>query len=176
MSDLENGQDPIEVEGPEAFSLGDELAGYREEIEAPRLPLELEIPGYRGKLVAKYKRIDYDEIKEISKRGAKMSRAHDEEAPLKVQADTLIAACVGIFTPVDKELVPLEDAMPELDSSKGPVRFDRRLAQAVKLNMDTDKAREVVFGVMPDPVLMGSHYSDYEVWRSSATGDAEADF
>ncbi|HET7443268.1 MAG TPA: hypothetical protein VFJ57_01275 [Solirubrobacterales bacterium] len=167
---------PEETPAGPSISLADELAERRREITQEREPLDLPLPGYGPKLVARYRALTYKELKTAAQKVRRLQLAHDEEAELKGLCDTLIAACVGFFTTVDGELVPLQDAMPELADVQVPVRYDVNLARATGLEVSgTPRARQIVREVFGEDTYLISHYQEVEAWMSEAnTADDQA--
>jgi len=165
---LDEGAAPAEA----PRSLADELEADRKSMASERVPLELELPGYGSKLVAKYRVLDGDELEKLSERQRKMSLSHDKKAVLKSMCDTIIAACVGFFTTRDGDLVPLEDAMPEL-GVEGPIRYDRNLARALRIEMDENPtARSILVDAFGNgenvELLILAHYRDLDQWMGAA--------
>lgn len=72
--------------------------------------IDLDIPGYDGELVVRYRLLDpLVERKEIADRVLAKFRESNQDAEREyyILTDTLIAACVAIFARVDGKLVPL---------------------------------------------------------------------
>jgi hypothetical protein len=176
-------QDPALGQGDEVnpgpLSLADELAADRQRLGEEREPLDLPLPGYGDKLVARYRVLDGKELRKLSHRQRQMALQKDKQAEVKGMCDTLIEACVGFFTTQGDELVPLQDAMPELADVPVPIGYDRNLAKAVKLSIEPHTtAREIVrqvFGGDKDLLLL-AHYRDVDLWMSAANLSDGQDF
>jgi hypothetical protein len=171
-------QDVETTEQP--LSLADELAADRARLGEERDPLDLPLPGYGDKLVARYRVLDGKELRKLSQRQRQMALQKDKQAEVKGMCDTLAAACVGFFTTRGDKLVALEDAgMPELAGVEVPVRYDRNLAKATRIEIDqTTLVREIVrqvFGGDKDLLLL-AHYRDVDLWMSAANASDAQDF
>ncbi len=130
------------VEPGAPSSLMEQLRLKRAEAAA-RTTVDLPVPGYVGELLARYRLLDpLVEGRQIGDRVVKQFE-HEEERQFYAFADTLIAACVGLFLRgPDGELEPL------LGSSGEPVGYDAELAKGLGLEAQT--AREVLLAVFAD--------------------------
>lgn len=160
-----------------ARSLGDELAAIREGIKKERKPRKFPLPAYGDKLIAMYKVIDLDEIEEISEKALQANRAdEDVDMGLFAMCSTLIAACVGFYTKVDGQSIPLEEAEPGMEG--GPIRWgDPRLAKFVKIEIGSEyTAREILHEVLPEKGLIIRHHNRVTNWMEQARERVDADF
>lgn len=166
---------------PDAGSVLGRLRARREDL-AQDHHLDLDIPGYDGDLVARYRPLTAGEQARIA---AKVERAdrlagNDEqaaEAQLRTALDTIIAACVEILARQDGKLVPLADVM----GSGVPVRYDQQLADALGIT-GADSARAVVRGVFPRdshgevvPQPVNRHANEVAAWMARIGSDVDGD-
>jgi hypothetical protein len=104
---------------------------------------ELEIPGYSGELVARYRILDVqNELKKITLRVNREFKDMAEQA-LYSTIDALILACEGLFYYDGSKLRPLSESF---GPSTPPVKYDHRLVEFLALELGEEaSARDVVF-------------------------------
>lgn len=166
---------------PDAGSVLGRLRARRDDL-AQDHHLDLDIPGYDGDLVARYRPLTAAEQTRIA---AKVERAdrlagNDEqaaEAQLRTALDTIIASCVEILVREDGVMVPLA----EITGASAPVRYDQALADALGIP-GADSARAVVRGVFPRdshgdvvPQPVNRHANEVAAWMARIGSDVDGD-
>ena len=130
-------------------------------ITAERL-LEKDIPGYGGRLVARFKTPPFTVVARAQELAANPGRNGD--GLLYAHADFLVAACKEIlYREDDGTLVPV-------DPSGEPRRFDPDMAALFKLEVKT--AREVVRGVFGNDFALAVTAGEVLGWASESHVDA----
>jgi hypothetical protein len=164
---------PTPVPPEKAVSQLDRLKERRRKAREDREPLELDIPGYGGELVAKYRVLDYDELEKLEEKGLKMARAQEGEVKMKITIDTIAKACVGIFLREGDNLRPLN----EVDSKFGdePVCYDERLAGAVGVDHGR-KVRTLIREMFPTDLSIFSHLDRISNWMEGVNDADDQDF
>lgn len=151
----------------------DELKKLRREIGDDD-SREIPIPGYRGKLVARYRRLEYDEVRRIAN---KFARSKHPDKDLRTQALTIAAACEEILVRragEDSKLgepEPLANAIPGYD---GVVRYDDRLAEFLGFD-GKGSAIRVVLGTFNNDLAVVPHHTELNVWFQSSRDVDEED-
>jgi hypothetical protein len=177
---LDDPVEPSEEVQEKTLSLADQIEARRRQLSEERKPLDLPLPGYGDLLIARYRSLDHDELKDIAKGQREMVARRDNNAELKMMCDTLSRACVGIFTTRKGELVALEEAdLPELEGFQGVVRYDRNLAKVARLAFETDErvsARKIIRRLFVEDVSLIAHYSDVDTWMTSAREEDDDGF
>jgi hypothetical protein len=173
----ESGQEgaPGNGSAPVAPSVLDKLREKRNEIAEGRT-VELAIPGYGDTLVARYRAIPYREVTKARKKNAKRSGS-DPDAELRFGTSMLARACDAMLVRPDEDggLVELQTTVPEFGDE--PVRYDKRLAEAV--GMDPAMANSAsavirfVFGADDSTWALMRHAEAYEEWLASNETDAD---
>lgn len=159
----------------ESGSLMATLRAKREALGAERR-LELDIPGYAGLLVARYKPVEWDVVSKI---GDRVNRSNSARSEVFGAADLLIACCEEILTRKGEELVPLNEA-PELEASlrevlgDQPVRYEQRLADAFQYEAVT--AREVVIGLFRNDYALIDQHREVLNWLRESGDEDDQDF
>jgi hypothetical protein len=164
---------PTPAPAAKAVSQLDRLKERRRRAREEREPLDLDIPGYGGELVARYRVLSFEEMEKLQDRGGKMARAADIEVELKITMDTIAAACVGIFLREDGKLRPLN----EVDAKFGdePVRYDERLAEAVGVDSE-GKVRILIRRMFPTELSIIGHLQRVSNWMSGVNDADDEDF
>jgi len=73
---------------------------------------DIDVPGFSGKLVARYGVIDGKQLAMIGKRVQRQFKA-DDERQLYGSVDVLVAACEGLyFKTTDDQLIPIDPDLP----------------------------------------------------------------
>lgn len=131
---------------------------------------KLELPGYRGELIAEYEPLPWDIVRQLAMRGERGKR-NPQIAPI-VAADGLANAVQGFLyrdpesgkeTPVTLHGEPIE-------------RYDRALAQALGIDVTAETTtREIVRSVFPDDFALVAHYGALMDWQAERSDDEEAE-
>jgi hypothetical protein len=150
----------------------DRLRSRYRELQGPQHK-DLDVPGYQGDLVARYKLIDPDVAKA---RGRQLAKIPAEERLLIGAIDQLIEACDSIWVRNDDgDLEPLDP------SSEIPVRYDQRLAEILGIEGSPSKPRQVVQGVftvegqLNRPALI-SHAEEVGLWMQDVDSHTQETF
>lgn len=160
---------PAEVERD-----GSPLSTLRDRYKALQSPhtKDIDVPGYGGALVARYKPISEDVYKALPK---KVARLPEEERRLASMIDVLIEACDSLWERhADGTLGPLR---PE-DDPDTPVRYgDDRLAQTLGFEPSRTTRGNVrkVFTVDGE-VNAGAiqdHYIEVDAWISDVSSEVD---
>lgn len=149
-------------------NLLDELRERRAEIGSDRT-MDLEVPGYDGLLVVRYRRLEWDEISKIA---TKTEKSKNPRRILLHQVDVLIAACEQVLIVHEGSLKPINEAFPELGDE--PVRYDVPLANA--LGFQAGSAREVVLGLFKLELAVVGHHTDLLEFFGTSSAEADRDF
>ncbi len=121
---------------PESLILS-QLRERRAKIGQGSDPLDLDIPGYGGDLVIRYKWTPFSELTATAPQLQRITQPTAQA--LAACADTLVAACEEVLIRVEGEVRPL--------STDGtPIRFDDRLADALGFDR-TKTARQCAMQV-----------------------------
>lgn len=159
----------------ESGSLMATLRAKREELGRDRR-LDLDIPGYAGLLVARYKPVEWTAVSKISDR---VNKSNSPRADVLGAADLLIACCDELMTRKDGELVPLNQA-PALEPSvrqvlgEESVRYEKRLAEA--FGYEASSAREAVFGLFRNDYAVIDQHRQVLEWLREAGEQVDQDF
>lgn len=136
--------------------------------------LDLEVPGYEGRLVVRYGPAPWKSSERLQQAMVARlgnGRRDDARALLNAQADVLIAACRDVqFRNDDGELQPL-------DPTGEPITFGPELAQLVGAD-GVESARDVLFWIFGPTGEFGVTVQAGEVlaWTQDATRTANAEF
>jgi hypothetical protein len=167
---------PEEVEESTAASNGAadsstmaRLRRRRDELGRERKPLDKEIPGYGGELVAQYGVVEWLTLRKIAERGEKSSAPRKD---LLVQADTLVNACLGIFVKVGTKLTPVSELLD--DGNEEPVRYDERLGQF--LGFESKSARQALFATFRNDLAVSIHHNEVAEWMADNDPTGDEDF
>ena len=135
--------------------------------------IDLDIPGYKGALVARYRLLDATiEGRQIAERLEK-NYADPVDRNYYGALDTLIAACTGFYYRDQEGSLTLID-----DDGMGPMGYDKRLADF--LEFPSDSARHPVEQVFNNrSVALLAHVRDLNAWMehptsAAALGEAQA--
>lgn len=128
--------------------------------------LDMDIPGYGGELVCRYKLLNWDHIRRI---GTKHSNSRDPHRLLYAQMDLLIEACDGFYyRNGSNELKPLHPDKP--------VKYDLTLADILDIELgDQPSARQVCLGVFVNDLALVDHHQDLLTWMRGAQEDVDED-
>jgi hypothetical protein len=163
----------LESELPDPAPSGlDQLREVRKEIAADDHH-DLNVPGYRGLLVARYHRIDWEEIAKIRRKAARAAAKNPAVEPdVRATSDLLALACAGLHKRVDGELVALQDLDPSLGSE--PVTYDDRGARA--LGVAASSAREAIAQIFVHDSAIVLHGQELMLWLGQANEELGEDF
>ena len=129
----------------------------------------IEIPGYDGELVCRYRLMEASQLEKIARRAAKLPR---ERRNLAVTMDSLSAACIE-FETIDHRNGG--DAGKLAENGDDPIRYDDRLAEA--LGYTAKSAREAVLGLFGgNEIAVLTHGAQLARWWSDASEDVDEDF
>ena len=145
----------------------DALRRQRQQIGEAK-EVTLDIPGYDGKLAARYRKMDYDELREISRR---FQKSKHPDKLLRLQCATIAAACVELLIRKDGVLEPMSNGF----SPDGqPIRFDRRAGDV--LGFEAESGIGAVLGVFNNDVAIPGHYDELTEWFEEGSAEEDADF
>jgi hypothetical protein len=142
----------------------DELRGIRQQLEGERTT-EMDLPGYQGKLVARYGQLDARKIQRSARR-IRRNGTQVDEATLLATMDALIESCQGLFYRNDVgELVSLSG-----EDSPDPMLYEQRLAEYMGFQANT--AREVLLGVFGgNELALLEHSRKLMAWMTRTEGE-----
>lgn len=129
--------------------------------------LDLDIPGYGGELVARYKLLNWDHVRRIAK---KHENSREKRKLLYAQVDLLIEACDGFYRRVDggEELAPLD---PERT-----IRYDKALAEGMGFSEEeSESARKVCLALFVNDLALVDHHGDLLNWMRGSQEDVDAE-
>jgi hypothetical protein len=137
-----------------------------------RNEIDIDIPGYDGELVARYRLMEGHEFELIGKKVRRQFKSTADRLTYG-SADTLIAACVNILIRgADDRLYPLGDL---IGLPGEPIRYDDRLAEFLKF--EANSARDVILGVFANNELaLAQHQVKFARWTSDTSKDVSEDF
>lgn len=141
----------------------DFLRARHDAITADR-SLDLEVPGYQGRLIVRYGRVPWSAIGKAQELFANPGR--DYEGTLLAQADFLIAACREILVRDD------DDELKPVDPSGETRRFDPELSEL--LGAGTTSARATlrwIFGNDPAVAVQAGAVLEWTVKTDEDTAD-----
>jgi hypothetical protein len=159
------------------ISVLERLKQKRESIGAKKFH-DMDIPGYDGELVARFKRMRWEALKDIAEQ-AEQSQAKRKE--LNGHADVIATACEELFIKKvlpggEEELTPLRELYPE-EFGAVPVRFDPRLSTFLDLKIDgAPTARKVVFAVFNNDLAVTALHNDLGAWMQSSKNEEDSTF
>lgn len=119
--------------------------------------VDIEVPGYRGELVARYGPLPWEVVRNIAIRGERGKRNPDI-GPL-LAADGLANAIIGFYIREGDELKPLTWNGLPVDSYGESLRLVLGLT-------DAQTVRETVRSVFPDEFSLVSHYGTLMEWQA----------
>lgn len=138
----------------------DALRARREELQKER-HLDLDVPGYRGLLVVRYKPIDWDWLKKI---GERADRNYHPRKELMAMVDVLVKSCDSVWTRDQGELKPV-------DPEGAIVRFDEQLAAI--LGFESQSARKTLLATFNNDLAVTAQYNTVSEWMQNV--DLEVD-
>lgn len=151
MSDLADLPTRVDEESPY-----DELKQIREKLASDRHK-NIPVQGYGGKLIARYRILEWSEKRVISQRMITAAEAGDEDAGFHQYIDELIKACIGVYRRRDGKLEKLESGWI--------------IELADRLGFTAETAREVVIGTFRNDEAVNTHH---DVWRAWVRGNGDS--
>lgn len=150
----------------EPGSVMSRLRTLREEFSTGPQHIDLDIPGYKGALVARYGPLPWEVVRTLAIRGEKGKR-DPQNGPI-ISADSLANAVQGFyFREDDGTLVPVTY------NGTPVIAFDKALMAVLGIE-GTQTARERVKAVFPDEFALVSHNARLMEWQESRDdGDDE---
>lgn len=143
-------------------SIRDRLVRDRQK-KKERQTCDIDLPGYGGELVARYRIMDTAELEVIGKKVTRQSKSQAARLT-NGSCDTLIAACEGIYLRNDN------DELNPLELEDGIAKYDQRLARY--LQFEAESAREVILGVFGgNDMEVIQHQVKYAAWLSDTSRD-----
>jgi hypothetical protein len=175
-----NGTDPADEEpqvpgtaGPD--SLLEELRSKREAISEERRHI-IEIPGYGGRLAARYRAVSWREMRKGARKIREAS-ADVAEAEVNLAAAALVRCCDCIMVRKDDggPLIPLNEAVASFGDE--PVRYDERLATALDIETEAaSKPTAIVRMVFKNQYALISHSAELDQWLKESSDEDDEDF
>lgn len=168
-----------ESDAGSAQSVADRLKARREAIGSDKFQ-NMDLPGYDGEFVARFKRMRWEALADISDQ-AQSGGNRSKRKVLNGHADVIATACEEllirrILPGGEEQLVPMNEFFPEVFGDK-PVRFDPRLSQFLEINIDgTPTARKVVFGVFNNDLAVTAMHNELGEWMQSSKGEEDQTF
>jgi hypothetical protein len=131
--------------------------------------VDLDIPNYKGQLVARYRILTNEELEKIAKKIRRTFRGQKDrqaEMVLALAEDGLIASCVGIFYRDE------DSQLQQLKADGFPIVYDHNLSEF--LGLDAQSARDVVlevFGGSIRDMAVVDHYMRIIRWMRDSGAD-----
>lgn len=141
---------------------------------------DIDLPGYAGELFARYEWLDQKRREVIQTRVMRQTKNENERNQL-LAADTLIAACQGVFVRVgetgEMNVAQVLAKVKGVEWDRSDAGFDARLAELLKLPDAPEDPRDVLRGVFRNnDIAIGLHAAKLMRWMADTTKDANADF
>lgn len=163
----DNGEVAAAAEGE--GSILSTLRRKRQEIRRDKTTT-LEVSGYDGFLLVKYKPIDYNEFSKLVR---KLQKAKNTDAEVGVAADILVRTCVGFYYRDEldgRKVKPLHESDAQFGDE--PIVYDERLAKVVGLTVDNRHVgRSIAIGLFNNELALVDHSNEVVEWMRS--NDAE---
>jgi hypothetical protein len=132
------------------------------------------IPGYAGELLARYRLLEWQTIRNVIKRMEK-SKGIGDIRELYAQCDTLIIACEGLYY---KDFSGGKNGSGELkplmDDHDNHLRYDIDLARMMEFEATT--ARQVVLLLFKNDLAIAAHHGEVVEWMQGASPEADEEF
>jgi hypothetical protein len=131
--------------------------------------VDLDIPNYKGQLVARYRVLSNEELEKIAKRirrTFKGQRDRQADMVLALAEDGLIASCIGLYFRDE------EGELQQLMADGFPIVYDHNLVEF--LNLEADNARDTVlatFGGSIRDMSIVDHYMRIIRWMRDSGAD-----
>lgn len=161
--------EPIEGDEVEAGSVISRLRELRQE-HTSATTKKLELPGYKGELLAEYAPLPWEVVRALAMRGERGKR-NPQIAPI-VAADGLSNAIQGFLyrDPETGEEEPITLHGEPIE------QYGKALAQALGIELAPDTStREIVRAVFPDEFALVAHYGAFMEWQAERSDDDEAE-
>lgn len=154
------------VEEDERSILLGQLRQMHQEAKSKDYKLDLEVPGFQGKMVARFK--PYNISKSEKKSDILRKRMEAGEAiMLDAACDTIVDACAGIYVRVNGELKPLDD--------EEPVVFNARLGELLGISGATT-GRKVIKALFPTEHAITAMAIKVNQWLTDVTQEVDEEF
>lgn len=160
----------------ERRDLAQGLRNKRKEI-SEETDVYVEIQGYDGELVARYLKVEWDDMAKI---GRAAEKSKNPRAVLLAQCDTLIKACGGIYYQPEgdpKKRVPLaqvaKDVVEDIEGYE-EIKYDRHLA--AYLGFEASSARQALLGTFNNDLAVGPHHNEVLEWMQSSSREDDERF
>lgn len=166
--------EPAETTGRPAGapSVWDRLRADHERIAADRPPLDLEVPGYHGALLVRYRFVP---LKDATRNAEKLARLKDiGEQALLSAVDTLILACQEILVR-DPDTGGVRGLADDGDE---PIRFDERLARGMNWTPGPTgfSARAIARKLFSNDYALIQQAREVSEWMSESAQEIGDDF
>ncbi len=167
LQDDEQGeQAPTASPTPEPGSVMTRLRAIREEFTSGPQHIDLDVPGYKGALVARYGPLPWEVVRTLALRGEKGKR--DPQNGPMIASDSLANAVEGFFFREDDGTL-----VPVTYNGDPVLKFDNALMAVLGIE-GTQSARERVKAVFPDEFALVTHNAKVMEWQESRDdGDEE---
>lgn len=160
---------PGEASDDERSSLLAQLGQIHTEIKTADRHLDLDIPGYGGKLFARFRPY---EVAKSERKGLAMARAARQGRPVVLASaiDTITNACEQLFVRNEKhEDLPIDPV--------APVMFDKRLAQMLGFDSPAlTEAAHVILELFPTQQSILAFSVEIGEWLNTAVQEADQEF
>lgn len=154
--------------GDERSVLLDQVRQRRQEILSTDYYKDVDIPGYLGMLVARFRPYTASKSERHSK-SLRQRVERDEPVILDVSCQTLIDACEQVMVRKgrDTEPMPIDDEVP--------VKFDARLAELLRIDLGpAGGARAVVKALFPTEQAVIATAMEVDQWLRDVTREADS--
>jgi hypothetical protein len=179
---IEQEQEPVEQTGTQ--SILDRLKARRESVKKSRT-LDLEIPGYEGDLLARYKPVPFKVFEDDEKK-RKKSKGKDP-ALLSAAIDQIISCCDMILVrdpgnPAcvldnDGEVTDFRPIDVDAAEAGSPVKWEQRLADLIDIPQEETRgiAKLVVLRTFCNDAALIYHASRLGIWLRDTTKEVDDD-
>lgn len=122
---------------------------------------DLDVPGYDGAIVVRYKWVPYEEM---AKAGRKLAKIKDDtRQQLAAAADTLVMCCESILLRVEDDLQPLAEHFG-----------DEALGEA--LGFEAETARRAVFELFRNDYAVLQQAVEVSAWLQGESPEVDEEF
>lgn len=184
MADTENTTEEVELDevaetnGAGDDSMLDQLRSMHQRIGADR-SVDIDIPGYHGKLVGRFRRLDFPEVEKIGRKVQAMRDKHNPLAALYGQCDVLGESLTGFYLRKDpakrEEIEPLSQGFPQL--GEGPVLWDGAAKLVSEDGADIpDTVRGCIRRVINNDLAVAPLQAELALWMQTVRSEDEEDF
>lgn len=162
-------QEPTSVEPPSVFERLQEQYAQASAERRTTIPI---VPGrFSGNLAARYKPVDWEQIRKRIRRAAKGGMTEEDE--LNYGAAVIAEACETILIRLEDggPLVPMHKAYSKWRDGE-PVCFDERLCEALGVEINPGyNAAAICRLVFKNPAALNDHFADLDAWLKEAVPD-----